>query len=62
MAVFCPSIANVDRAKNCINTKEYTAGKNKITSSAGVAVVPWETFQDPRSFDYIEVVGGLLSE
>jgi len=24
---------------------------NPITSSAGVAVVPWETFQDPCSFD-----------
>lgn len=34
----------------------------KITSSAGVAIEPWETYRDPAEFDYIVVVGGLLSE
>lgn len=32
-----------------------------IKSSCGVAVTPWETFRDPREFDYIVVVGGLVS-
>lgn len=31
-----------------------------ITSSSGVQIVPWEQFRDPRSFDYIVIVGGLL--
>ena len=34
----------------------------KITSSSGVAIEPWETYRDPAEFDYIVVVGGLLSE
>lgn len=36
--------------------------KEKITSSSGVAVQPWETYRDPAEFDYIVVVGGLLPE
>jgi len=31
-----------------------------ITSSCGVAVQPWENFDEPERFDYIVVVGGLL--
>ncbi len=31
-----------------------------VSSSCGVAVNPWETFQDPANFDYIVIVGGLL--
>ena len=34
----------------------------KITSSSGVAIEPWDTYRDPAEFDYIVVVGGLLSE
>lgn len=34
----------------------------RITSSSGVAIEPWETYRDPAEFDYIVVVGGLLSE
>ena len=34
----------------------------KITSSSGVAIEPWETYREPAEFDYIVVVGGLLSE
>ncbi len=33
-----------------------------ITSSTGVQVLPWESFKDPRKFDYIVVVGGMLPE
>lgn len=33
-----------------------------ISSSAGVQITPWETYRDPAQFDYIVVVGGLLSE
>lgn len=31
-----------------------------ITASCGVAVLPHEIFPDPRAFDYLVVVGGLL--
>ncbi len=36
------------------------AERRPIRSSAGVEVLPWETFRDPREFDYIAVIGGLL--
>ncbi len=32
-----------------------------IKSSCGLEVTPWETFRDPREFDYIVLVGGLIS-
>ncbi len=32
-----------------------------VKSSCGIAVSPWETFSDEMPFDYIAVVGGLLS-
>jgi len=31
-----------------------------IRSSCGVEITPWRPFQDPRTFDYVVVVGGLL--
>jgi transcriptional regulator GlxA family with amidase domain len=31
-----------------------------VKSSCGIPVARWEPFQDPRQFDYIVVVGGLL--
>lgn len=31
-----------------------------VHSSAGIDVLPWETFRDPDSFDYVVVVGGLM--
>lgn len=31
-----------------------------IRSSCGITVTPWEPFRDPRDFDYIVLVGGLL--
>lgn len=33
-----------------------------VISSSGVEIVPWEVLKDPRSFDYIVVVGGRLPE
>jgi transcriptional regulator GlxA family with amidase domain len=36
--------------------------QEKITSSSGVSVQPWENYRDPAEFDYIVVVGGLLSD
>jgi transcriptional regulator GlxA family with amidase domain len=36
------------------------AGLEEVESSCGVSVRPWEEFRDPREFDYIVVVGGLL--
>lgn len=30
-----------------------------IKASCGIEVMPWETFRNPREFDYIVVVGGL---
>ncbi len=35
---------------------------DRITSSSGVAIEPWEIYRDPAEFDYIVVVGGLLPE
>lgn len=34
--------------------------RRPIRSSAGIDVLPWETFQDPGGFDYVVVVGGLM--
>ena len=31
-----------------------------IASSCGAAIAPWELFGEPRAFDYIVVVGGLV--
>lgn len=31
-----------------------------VRSSCGISVARWEPFQDPRNFDYVVVVGGLL--
>lgn len=33
-----------------------------VRASCGVLIAPWETFRDPRGFDYIVVVGGLLDD
>jgi transcriptional regulator GlxA family with amidase domain len=33
-----------------------------VRASCGVLVTPWETFRDPRAFEYIVVVGGQLDE
>lgn len=33
-----------------------------VTASTGIQVIPWETFRDPGSFDYIVVVGGVLRD
>ena len=38
------------------------ADLDEIDSSCGVNVRPWETFREPREFDYIVVVGGLLHQ
>lgn len=35
--------------------------REPIKSSCGVQVTPWEVFRDPADFDYIVLVGGLLS-
>lgn len=45
-----------------INCRWTIMGPNtrSVTSSCGVRVEPWERFQDPRGFDYVAVVGGLL--
>ena len=47
-----------------VNCRWTLMGPNtdKITSSSGVSVQPWETYRDPAEFDYIVVVGGLLPE
>jgi transcriptional regulator GlxA family with amidase domain len=37
------------------------SGTEPVRSSCGVSIAPWEPFQDPRGFDYIVVVGGLLN-
>ena len=33
-----------------------------VRASCGVRIAPWETFQDPKGFDYIVVVGGQLDD
>ncbi|MFK8022072.1 MAG: GlxA family transcriptional regulator [Pseudomonadales bacterium] len=38
------------------------ADLEEIDSSCGVNVRPWETFREPKEFDYIVVVGGLLHQ
>jgi transcriptional regulator GlxA family with amidase domain len=32
-----------------------------VISSCGVAVTPWKTLEEPAAYDYLAVVGGLLS-
>ncbi len=34
--------------------------REPVTSSTGVQVIPNQTLQDPRCFDYVVIVGGLL--
>lgn len=36
------------------------ASQEPVRSSCGVAIAPWETFGEPRRYDYIVVCGGLL--
>ncbi|HTW27754.1 MAG TPA: GlxA family transcriptional regulator [Acetobacteraceae bacterium] len=36
--------------------------RHPVTASCGAAVAHWETFADPRGFDYVVVVGGLLDD
>ncbi|MBK9607043.1 MAG: DJ-1/PfpI family protein [Betaproteobacteria bacterium] len=33
-----------------------------VRASCGVLIAPWETFRDPKGFDYIVVVGGQLDD
>ena len=33
-----------------------------VRASCGVLIAPWETFRDPKDFDYIVVVGGRLDD
>jgi len=56
--------ADEDDHSEQINCRWTVMGPNldKITSSSGVTVQPWETYRDPAEFDYIVVVGGLLQE
>ncbi len=37
------------------------ATREPISASCGVAITPWETYGEPERFDYVVVVGGLLS-
>ncbi len=34
--------------------------QNPIRSNCGVKVIPWETFPDPDTFDYLVVIGGRV--
>ena len=36
------------------------ASDEKVISSCGVALEPWESMYEPERFDYIAVVGGLM--
>jgi len=33
-----------------------------VTSSAGLSVTPWKTFQEAGNYDYLVIVGGLISQ
>ncbi|MBN4051730.1 helix-turn-helix domain-containing protein [Parvibaculum lavamentivorans] len=36
------------------------ATEDAVVSSCGIEVCPWELFGDPKEFDYVVVVGGLV--
>lgn len=38
-----------------------SANLQPVSASCGVQVLPWRTFGDPSEYDYVVVVGGLLS-
>ncbi len=38
-----------------------SATREPVRSSCGIEVLPWSTFGDPSEYDYVVVVGGLLS-
>lgn len=52
-----------DRSRRVLADWQVLASsRNLITSSCGVQVAPNSNFGDPHQFDYIVVVGGLLSD
>lgn len=38
------------------------ADLNAVTSSAGLSVIPWKTFEEAGRYDYVVIVGGLISQ
>ncbi len=52
-----------DRSRQ-IGCRWTVMGENQssITASCGVSIAPWEPYRDPREFDYVVVVGGLLGK
>jgi transcriptional regulator GlxA family with amidase domain len=34
--------------------------RDPVAASAGVQIIPWEPFRDPRNFNYVVIVGGVL--
>lgn len=61
MAVLRHAADDGDRSRQVLcNWTIMAETLSPITSSGGVQIVPWETFKDPKAFDYLVVVGGLL--
>ncbi|WP_187430258.1 GlxA family transcriptional regulator [Roseobacter fucihabitans] len=52
-----------DRSRAILcNWRVLSSDLNPVTSSSGIAVHPDERLGDPKRFDYIVVIGGLMSE
>ncbi len=52
-----------DRSRPILcNWRVLSADMNPITSSSGISLQPEERLGDPKRFDYIVVVGGLMGE
>lgn len=54
--------AEGDRLRHDCTWTVMSKDMTPVTSSTGVQILPWEPFRNPRHFDYIVVVGGLLPE
>ncbi|MEX3007514.1 GlxA family transcriptional regulator [Hoeflea sp. TYP-13] len=57
------SADEADRSRQIFCNWEVLSHTTKpIKSSSGLSVLPWKTFGDAGDYDYIVVIGGLLSE
>lgn len=57
------SADEADRSRQIFCTWEVLSHNlEPVTASSGMSVLPWKTYEEARSYDYVVVVGGLLSE
>lgn len=57
------SADEADRSRQVFCTWEVlSADLDPVTSSSGLAICPWKTYDDAGDYDYLVIVGGLLDQ